>query len=98
MLSHIFYSFIYFSWNIYLSLVTFLPPACSLSFRRGPASGGRRSRAAVQEDKIDRKLEGKGKSVGHLLMDQALFADPGNILRAEILFLAGVNLETAAGI
>mmetsp|Transcript_35570 Transcript_35570/g.82613 ORF Transcript_35570/g.82613 Transcript_35570/m.82613 type:complete len:502 (-) Transcript_35570:436-1941(-) len=40
--------------------------------------------------------KGGGRSVGRLIMDQALFAGPGNIYRAEILFLAGVDPETTA--
>ncbi|KAL7493205.1 hypothetical protein ACHAWT_002407 [Skeletonema menzelii] len=34
------------------------------------------------------------KSIGQLLMDQSFFAGPGNIYRAEILFLAGVYPTT----
>jgi len=42
------------------------------------------------------RQKGGGRSVGRLLMDQALFAGPGNIYRAEILFLAGVDPDTTA--
>lgn len=34
------------------------------------------------------------KSIGQLVMDQTFFAGPGNIYRAEILFLAGVHPST----
>ena len=34
------------------------------------------------------------KSIGQLVMDQSFFAGPGNIYRAEILFLAGVHPST----
>ena len=35
------------------------------------------------------------KSIGQLIMDQSFFAGPGNIYRAEILFLAGVYPTTS---
>eukprot|EP00581_Thalassiosira_minuscula_P003206 CAMPEP_0183736752 /NCGR_PEP_ID=MMETSP0737-20130205/50139_1 /TAXON_ID=385413 /ORGANISM="Thalassiosira miniscula, Strain CCMP1093" /LENGTH=523 /DNA_ID=CAMNT_0025970843 /DNA_START=104 /DNA_END=1671 /DNA_ORIENTATION=+ len=37
------------------------------------------------------KISKSKKSIGQLLMDQSYFAGPGNIYRAEILFLAGVH-------
>jgi len=42
------------------------------------------------------KISKSKKSIGKILMDQSYFAGPGNIYRAEILFLAGVY-PTAPG-
>jgi len=40
------------------------------------------------------KIAKSKKSIGRILMDQSYFAGPGNIYRAEILFLAGVYPTT----
>jgi formamidopyrimidine-DNA glycosylase len=39
-------------------------------------------------------VQSSKRSIGKLVMDQSFFAGPGNIYRAEILFLAGIHPET----
>lgn len=51
-------------------------------------------RADADPDLLYGKVVRSKKSIGQLLMDQAYFAGPGNIYRAEILFLAGVHPTT----
>ncbi len=45
-------------------------------------------------DRLYNKVIKSKKSIGQLIMDQTYFAGPGNIYRAEILFLAGVYPTT----
>jgi formamidopyrimidine-DNA glycosylase len=51
-------------------------------------------RADADVDKLWAKVRASTKSIGLLLMDQALFAGVGNIFRCEILFVAGIHPET----
>ncbi|KAG8466181.1 hypothetical protein KFE25_001937 [Diacronema lutheri] len=44
-------------------------------------------------DALWAKVATSKRSIGQLLMDQSFFAGPGNIYRAEILFVAGVHPE-----
>ena len=41
-------------------------------------------------DELYARVSQSKKSLGALIMDQSYFAGPGNIYRAEILFLAGI--------
>ena len=41
-------------------------------------------------DELNARVSQSKKSLGALIMDQSYFAGPGNIYRAEILFLAGI--------
>lgn len=49
----------------------------------------------VDVERLWAKVSASKRSIGQLLMDQAFFAGPGNIYRAEILFVAGVHPEAA---
>ena len=51
-------------------------------------------RADANPNQLFTKITKSKKSIGQLLMDQSFFAGPGNIYRAEILFLAGVYPTT----
>mmetsp|Transcript_23844 Transcript_23844/g.57492 ORF Transcript_23844/g.57492 Transcript_23844/m.57492 type:complete len:546 (-) Transcript_23844:392-2029(-) len=51
-------------------------------------------RSDADPDFLYSKIAKSKKSIGQLLMDQSYFAGPGNIYRAEILFLAGVYPTT----
>eukprot|EP00566_Odontella_aurita_P000681 CAMPEP_0113559850 /NCGR_PEP_ID=MMETSP0015_2-20120614/19117_1 /TAXON_ID=2838 /ORGANISM="Odontella" /LENGTH=546 /DNA_ID=CAMNT_0000461515 /DNA_START=91 /DNA_END=1728 /DNA_ORIENTATION=+ /assembly_acc=CAM_ASM_000160 len=51
-------------------------------------------RSDADPDELYQKVIKSKKSIGKLLMDQSYFAGPGNIFRAEILFLAGIHPET----
>mmetsp|Transcript_39464 Transcript_39464/g.72801 ORF Transcript_39464/g.72801 Transcript_39464/m.72801 type:complete len:603 (-) Transcript_39464:197-2005(-) len=55
-----------------------------------------RSDANPQE--LYRKISKSKKSIGQIIMDQSYFAGPGNIYRAEILFLAGTHPETPGNV
>eukprot|EP00288_Rhodomonas_lens_P001473 CAMPEP_0177730644 /NCGR_PEP_ID=MMETSP0484_2-20121128/22104_1 /TAXON_ID=354590 /ORGANISM="Rhodomonas lens, Strain RHODO" /LENGTH=493 /DNA_ID=CAMNT_0019243657 /DNA_START=443 /DNA_END=1924 /DNA_ORIENTATION=- len=48
-------------------------------------------RADADADLLFEKVSNSKKTIGQLLMDQSVFAGPGNIYRAEILFKAGVH-------
>ena len=47
-------------------------------------------RSDAQPNLLYEKIRKSKKSIGQLIMDQSYFCGPGNIYRAEILFLAGV--------
>jgi formamidopyrimidine-DNA glycosylase len=51
-------------------------------------------RPDANPDQLYNKVIKSKKSIGQLIMDQSYFAGPGNIYRAEILFLAGVYPTT----
>merc|ERR1719253_692280 len=51
-------------------------------------------RPDADPDRLYRKVAESKRAIGQLLMDQSFFAGPGNIYRAEILFLAGVYPTT----
>ena len=51
-------------------------------------------RSDANPDRLYNKIAKSKKSIGQLIMDQSYFAGPGNIYRAEILFLAGVYPTT----
>eukprot|EP00574_Skeletonema_japonicum_P000929 CAMPEP_0201741580 /NCGR_PEP_ID=MMETSP0593-20130828/46887_1 /ASSEMBLY_ACC=CAM_ASM_000672 /TAXON_ID=267983 /ORGANISM="Skeletonema japonicum, Strain CCMP2506" /LENGTH=457 /DNA_ID=CAMNT_0048235919 /DNA_START=26 /DNA_END=1396 /DNA_ORIENTATION=- len=51
-------------------------------------------RSDANPDQLFTKVSKSKKSIGQLIMDQSFFAGPGNIYRAEILFLAGVYPTT----
>lgn len=51
-------------------------------------------RSDASPDRLYNKVVKSKKSIGQLIMDQSYFAGPGNIYRAEILFLAGVYPTT----
>jgi formamidopyrimidine-DNA glycosylase len=45
-------------------------------------------------DALWQSVQFSKRSIGKLVMDQSFFAGPGNIYRAEILFLAGIHPDT----
>lgn len=47
-------------------------------------------RPDADPDALWAKVKKSKKSIGQIIMDQSFFAGPGNIYRAEILFLAGI--------
>lgn len=51
-------------------------------------------RPDADPDALWSKVKKSKKSIGQIIMDQSMFAGPGNIYRAEILFLAGIYPTT----
>lgn len=51
-------------------------------------------RQDADPDALWQKVKKSKRSIGKIIMDQSYFAGPGNIYRAEILFLAGIHPET----
>ena len=51
-------------------------------------------RPDADPDALWEKVKKSKKSIGQIIMDQSFFAGPGNIYRAEILFLAGIYPTT----
>ena len=50
-------------------------------------------RADADPDRLWARVAASKKSIGALIMDQSYFTGPGNIYRAEMLFVAGVHPE-----
>ena len=78
----------------HLSAMTVTHGDYSLYTSKKAALGEDPLRSDANPDHLFTKVIKSKKSIGQLLMDQSFFAGPGNIYRAEILFLAGVYPTT----
>jgi len=74
----------------HLSAMTVAHGDLSLYSDKKTALGQDPLRSDADPEFLFSKITKSKKSIGQLLMDQSYFAGPGNIYRAEILFLAGV--------
>lgn len=78
----------------HLSAMTVTHGDYSLYTSKKAALGEDPLRVDANPDRLFNKIIKSKKSIGQLIMDQSYFAGPGNIYRAEILFLAGVYPTT----
>ncbi len=78
----------------HLSAMTVTHGDYSLYTSKKAALGEDPLRPDANPDRLFDKVIKSKKSIGQLIMDQSFFAGPGNIYRAEILFLAGVYPTT----
>lgn len=74
----------------HLSAMTVAHGPTSLYTNKKEMLGEDPLRNDANSDELYARVSQSKKSIGALIMDQAYFAGPGNIYRAEILFLAGV--------
>jgi formamidopyrimidine-DNA glycosylase len=78
----------------HLSAMTVTHGDYSMYTSKKAALGEDPLRSDANPDRLFDKVIKSKKSIGQLIMDQSFFAGPGNIYRAEILFLAGVYPTT----
>ena len=74
----------------HLSAMTVQHGDVSLYTSKKAALGQDPLRLDADPDALWTKVKKSKKSIGQIIMDQSFFAGPGNIYRAEILFLAGI--------
>jgi formamidopyrimidine-DNA glycosylase len=74
----------------HLSAMTVTHGPTSLYTNKKELLGEDPLRNDANPDKLYARISQSKKSIGALIMDQSYFAGPGNIYRAEILFVAGV--------
>jgi len=74
----------------HLSAMTVQHGDMSLYTIKKAALGQDPLRLDADPDALWTKVKKSKKSIGQIIMDQSFFAGPGNIYRAEILFLAGI--------
>ncbi|KAL7550912.1 hypothetical protein ACHAWF_014125 [Thalassiosira exigua] len=78
----------------HLSAMTVAHGNTSLYTEKKSSLGEDPLRTDADPDILYQKVFKSKKSIGQLIMDQSYFTGPGNIYRAEILFLAGVHPVT----
>ena len=78
----------------HLSAMTVQHGDMSLYTTKKAALGQDPLRPDADPDALWAKVKKSKKSIGQIIMDQSFFAGPGNIYRAEILFLAGIYPTT----
>lgn len=82
----------------HLSAMTCTHGGWELYTEKRKALGHDPLRADANPDELYQKVAKSKKYIGQLIMDQSYFAGPGNIYRAEILFLAGIHPETPGNV